>query len=137
MGILGNMQQYAQVQAANAVEASANNPGGGNQALDFGVGLAMGQQLISNLQGGQAAPPAPVAPPAALTTPPPPPVQIQWFVSRGGQNLGPFTPEQLPQNGLTTQTHVWRSGMESWKLAAEVPELATVLASIPPAPPVS
>jgi hypothetical protein len=27
--------------------------------------------------------------------------------------------------------------MESWKVAAEVPELAAVLASIPPAPPAS
>nr|WP_290228184.1 SPFH domain-containing protein [Trichocoleus desertorum] len=140
MGILGNMQQYAQFQAANAVEASANNAGGGNQALDFGVGLAMGQQLISNLQGVQAPPPAPGMPGGVSgmpPAPPPPPVQIQWFISRGGQNLGPFTPDQLPQNGLTAQTHVWRSGMEGWKLATELPELAAVLASIPPAPPVS
>ncbi len=141
IGILGNMQQYAQFQAANAIEISANNPDGGNQALDFGVGLAMGQQLISNLQGTPAAPPpvAPPAPPSPVAPPPPPikPVQVQWFISREGQNFGPFTLEQLPQSGLTAQTHVWRSGMDSWKVATEVPELAATLAMIPPAPPVS
>ncbi len=129
MGIIGNMQQYAQFQAANAIEASANNPaGGGTPALDFGVGIAMGQQLISALQTPQAAVAAP-------SVPPPPPVQVQWHISRDGQNFGPFNPEQLLPNGLTAQTYVWRTGMASWQRAAEVPELAALLATLPPPPP--
>ena len=48
MGILGNMQQYAQFQAANAIETSANNPNGGSSpGLNFGVGIAMGQQMMN------------------------------------------------------------------------------------------
>jgi membrane protease subunit (stomatin/prohibitin family) len=138
MNILGNMQQYAQYQAANAVEASANNPGGGNVGLDFGVGLAMGQQMMNAMQPGATRQPAqPVQPtqPAAPQAPPPPPGETQWFISRNGQNFGPFPASQLVANGLNAQSHVWRSGMANWQRAAEVPELASILASVPPPPP--
>jgi membrane protease subunit (stomatin/prohibitin family) len=128
IGILGNMQQYAQYQAANAIEASANNPSGGNMALDFGVGIAMGQQLAHSFQAN----PAPAQ--AAPVVPPPPPVETQWYLSRNGQNFGPFPLQQLIPNGLTAQTYVWRSGMANWQRAAEVPELASILASAPPPP---
>lgn len=123
MGILGNMQQYAQFQAANAIEYSAKNPSGGNQALDFGVGIAMGQQLTGAMQQ------------QSLQTPPPPPPQIQWYMSRNGEQLGPFAANQLLQEGLTAQTYVWRAGQDGWKYASEVPDLGSLLASVPPPPP--
>lgn len=131
MGILGNLQQYAQFQAANAVEASAQNPGGGNAALDFGVGIAMGQQLSQSLQGN-----AGPSTSAGAATPPPPPSAEQWYLSRDGQNFGPFAVGQLLQNGLTPQTYVWKAGMANWQRAAEVPEVAALLGSAPPPPPV-
>jgi membrane protease subunit (stomatin/prohibitin family) len=129
MGILGNMQQYAQFQAANAIEASANNPnGGGTPALDFGVGIAMGQQLM-----GAMAQPAAVQ--AAAPAAPPPPVQAAaWFISRDGQNFGPFASDGLLGQGLNRESYVWKAGMAGWLLAAQVPELANVLAMVPPPP---
>jgi membrane protease subunit (stomatin/prohibitin family) len=131
MGIIGNMQQYAQYQAANAIETSASNPDGGNMALDFGVGLAMGQQLMSAMQPT----PGSAQSRSSSVTPPPPPVEPQWHLSHNGQSFGPFPPNQLLQQGLTAQTYVWRAGMEGWQRAAEVPELAPLLASVPPPPP--
>ena len=140
MNVLGNMQQYAQYQAANAIETSAQNPGGGNQALDLGVGLAMGQQIVQAMQPNQVQAPAPVqnqapppAPPAiAAGTPPPPMPVVQWFITRDGQNLGPFPTDQLVANGLTAQSYVWRNGMAGWQPAAAIAELAPLL---PPPPP--
>lgn len=128
MGILGNLNQYTQFQAANAIEASANNPSGGNPALDLGMGLAMAQQLTNSLGQGNANP-------NPATPPPPPPVE-QWHFSRGGQNFGPFPLEQLFQQGLTPDTHVWKAGMSAWVKASEVPELASRLSLMPPPPPV-
>jgi len=58
MGIVGDLGKYTQFQAANAIEAAANNPGGGGEmtsGLGLGAGLAMGQQMAANLQGAQAA----------------------------------------------------------------------------------
>ncbi len=134
MGILGNMQQYAQFQAANAIEASANNPnGGGSPGLDFGVGIAMGQQMMNAFGNQQQQPAANQAP--AATMPPPPPQAVQWHLSRNGQNLGSFPAEQLLQNGLTRETYVWKTGMAGWLPASEVPEMVNILGSVPPPPP--
>lgn len=130
MGVIGNMQQYAQFQAANAIEESAKNPSGGNPAMELGVGFAMAQQFASAMQQPQA---QVAQPQAAAPAPPPPPPTQQWYLSRNGQNVGPFPLNQLPQQGLTADTHVWRNGMASWQKASDVPEVASLLA--PPAPP--
>ena len=69
MGIVGDMRQYAQYQAATAIEKAAEHGGGGSAGLELGAGLAMGQQMAQTLAGGgQAAQPAPAAP-AAATAP--------------------------------------------------------------------
>jgi membrane protease subunit (stomatin/prohibitin family) len=139
MGILGNMQQYAQFQAANAIEASANNPnGGGTPALDFGVGIAMGQQMMNAMaqqpivQQQPMVQQPPLAPGAQM--PPPPVQQAAWFISRDGQNFGPFGQEALVGQGLSRESYVWKAGMSGWLPAAQVPELAAVLAAVPPPP---
>ncbi len=139
IGILGNLQQYTQYQAANAIEQSAKNPGGASPGLDLGVGIAMGQQ-IANAMNPQAAPaaPAPAAPPAAPATPaaPPPPIPVAaWYITRNGQNFGPYPTEQLLANGLTAESNVWKQGMASWQPANVVPELQSLLGSMPPPPP--
>ena len=124
IGILGNMQQYTQYQAANAIEQSAQNPSGSSPGLDLGVGIAMGQQ-ITNAINPQ---PAPAAPPAPM------PVSA-WFITRDGQNFGPYSPDQLLANGLTAQSNVWKQGMASWQPANTVSELQSLLSSVPPPPP--
>jgi len=107
--------------------------GGGMNAAGMMTGMmmggAMGQQMagmMNNMgqywqQGQQAAPP--------------PMPGAQFFIAVGGQQAGPFTPEQLPQlvqNGtLTMQTLVWKQGMPQWAAASTVPELAPLFA--PPA----
>jgi hypothetical protein len=84
----------------------------------------MGQQLISAMQTPQ---------PANASVPPPPPIQPQWYLSCDGQNLGPFSINQLLQNGLTPQAFVWRTGMTDWQPANTVAELAALLPpSLPP-----
>ena len=124
IGILGNLQQYTQYQAANAIEQSAQNPSGSSPGLDLGVGIAMGQQITNaiNPQTAPAAPPAPM--PAAA-----------WFITRDGQNFGPYPQDQLLANGLTAQSNVWKQGMASWQPANTVPELQSLLSSVPPPPP--
>lgn len=123
IGVLGNLQQYAQYQAANAIEQSAKNPGGGNAAMEFGVGMAMGQQLASSMQQN-----------SYQTAPPPPPTPTQWYISVNGQRNGPFNLQQLPQQGLTPQTLVWRTGLDNWQEAAKMPELASLFPVAPPPP---
>ncbi|MEM7796978.1 MAG: SPFH domain-containing protein [Cyanobacteria bacterium P01_C01_bin.118] len=133
IGILGNMPQYTQYQAANAIEQSAKNPGGASPGLDLGVGIAMGQQ-IANAMNPAVASPAPPTSPVPAAAPPPPMPAAAWYVTRDGQNFGPYPQEQLLANGLTAQSNVWKQGMAGWQPANTVPELQSLLNSMPPPP---
>ena len=49
MNMVGDLQRFMQFQAANALEKSAENPGGGNAGIDMGAGLAMGQMMMNQM----------------------------------------------------------------------------------------
>ena len=65
MGVLGNLDQYAKYQAAEAMREAANNGGNGmaGMGVGMGAGAAMGQMMAQAMSG--AAAPAPAAAPAA------------------------------------------------------------------------
>lgn len=140
MGAVGDLDRYTRFQAANAMEAAANNPGGeAGAGIGLGLGMAMGQQMARTMGGGAATQPAPAQPaPAqpAAAEPPPLPGQAQWYVGIGGQRQGPYDlgalAEQANVGALGADTLVWRTGMAQWQPAGQVPELASVLASVPP-----
>lgn len=140
MGAVGDLDRYTRFQAANAMEAAANNPGGeAGAGIGLGLGMAMGQQMARSMGGGAATQPAPAQPaPAqpAAAEPPPLPGQAQWYVGVGGQRQGPYDlgglAEQASAGALAADTLVWRAGMAQWQPAGQVPELASVLASVPP-----
>ena len=134
MGILGNMQQYTQFQAANAIEDAANNQGMGGLAaggMGAGLGMAMGAQMAHGMQqaAGSGAPPPP----------PPLPGGASYYMSIAGQQHGPYpvpTLAQYAQSGqLTAETLVWTQGMAGWLPASQVSELARLFQATPPPPP--
>lgn len=53
MGVIGNMQQYAQYQAAEAIRDAAQNPGGGlaGAGAGLGAGAAIGNMMTEALRG--------------------------------------------------------------------------------------
>ena len=63
MGVLGNLDQYAKYQAAEAMREAANNDGNGmaGMGVGMGAGAAMGQMFAQSLNN----PAAPAAAPAA------------------------------------------------------------------------
>ena len=69
MGVLGNLDQYAKYQAAEAMREAANNDGSGmaGMGVGMGAGAAMGQMFAQSL-GNNAAPAAPAAPAQAGIT---------------------------------------------------------------------
>ena len=46
---------------------------------------------------------------------------------RNGKQEGPFTVEELAQQGITPESEVWAPGMADWMQAGDVPELTAVL----------
>ncbi|HVI49550.1 MAG TPA: SPFH domain-containing protein [Chitinophaga sp.] len=132
MGIVGNLGAYAQFQAANAMEKAAENPSGGGLAaagLGAGMGAAMMGQVGNVFQQNQVNN-------AGGTTPPPLPPIAQFYVAVDGKQTGPYDFDQLRQlaatGSLQSQSLVWKTGMAAWAAASSVPELAPVLATVPP-----
>ncbi len=71
MGALGNMAQYTQYQAAQAMrEAAGSGSGTAGMAMDMSAGLAMGQMMAASMGGLGAQRPAAPAPAAAPTPQP-------------------------------------------------------------------
>ena len=61
MGVVGDLNQYTQYQAAQAIQDAANNPGGAGAMTGIGMGAAMAQVMQNAVQQPAAAAPAPAA----------------------------------------------------------------------------
>lgn len=142
MGVIDNMTAYTQMQFADSLKDSANNPaGGGNlagDAMGAGIGLAMAGQMAGQMMNPQAGqfhggqqPPQQAAP-----TPPLMPQQTTYHVAVGGVQQGPFPVSQLQQmiqqGQLTRDTLVWTAGMPAWAAANSVQELSQLFGAVPP-----
>ena len=114
MGIVGNLGAYAQFQAANAMEKSAENPGSGGimgAGLGAGFGAAIGGQMGNVFQ--QNTPSG-----GGTPTPPPVPTAAAYYVAENGQQTGPFPLSEIQARitagTIARDTLVWTAGMASW-----------------------
>jgi membrane protease subunit (stomatin/prohibitin family) len=128
MGILGNLNQYTQFQAANAMEAAAKNPGGEASAgIGMGMGFAMANQMGQSLSQQQNQP---------QQAPPPIPGAASFFVAVNGTQAGPFDINSLRQmvsgGTFSRESLVWKQGMPNWETASNVPELNNIFGAVPP-----
>ncbi len=134
MALAGDMNQYAQFQAANAIDEAAKRPGGGaNPFMDAGMGLAMGQ-MVGGAMGRQAT--GPFNPQQGLNAGAPPPLPggaRYHYNGPGGQ--GEFDAAAIAGFVVANrgaQHLVWQAGWPAWKSWSDSPELAQL---VPPAPP--
>ena len=131
MRVIGNMNQFAQYQGAQALRDAANNPGMAGSMMGVGVG-GMLTQSMGNLFQNQTAPAAPVA--GAM--PPPLPTAAAYFVAHQGAQTGPFDmaalQAQVAGGTLQRDTLVWKQGMSGWAKAVEQADLAGLFAAMPP-----
>ena len=127
MGAVGNLDQFAKFQAANAMEAAAKNPGG---AAGSGLGLGVGIGLAGAMGG--------LAQASASTTAsvPPPLPSKEWWVAIAGKQHGPHDlselAELISQGALSKDSLAWKQGLSGWLPMANIPELNSLLASTPP-----
>ncbi|MFA6930334.1 MAG: SPFH domain-containing protein [Lentisphaeria bacterium] len=126
VGALGGvMGQYTQMQAADAMRAAAENPGGAGNMM----GMLMGAQLAGT--AGAA-----VQQTQVQATPPPLPETVLYYLGEQGKQTGPYTLAQLQQQALNGGFHggmlVWKKGLPGWLPARQVSELAEILVAVPP-----
>lgn len=129
MGILGDLNAYTQLKAADAIEHAAKNTGVGGLGASMGVGFGLGNQVGANMMAAQQQG-------AAGGAPPPLP-------AAGYHYNGPTGQAQLPLAQVVQRVAadpggnhlVWQNGWPQWRNATEVPEIASQLPPTPPPPP--
>ncbi len=131
MGIIGDLSKYTQYQAAEAMEAAAENPSGDAGAgIGMGMGFAMANQMAKGMNMGN------VEQPQTPQTPPPIPGVMKVYVAIDGKREGPYNKTQLMEliakGTLTNDTLVWQEGMAGWEKAAAVDNVKSLLGSVPP-----
>ncbi|MGI9433667.1 MAG: SPFH domain-containing protein, partial [Geminicoccaceae bacterium] len=153
-GVIGDLTRYTQYQTAEAIAKAAENPGGAAGAgIGIGAGIAMGQQMADQMSGGAtglsgttaglsgstaSTPPSSSPAGAANTasTPPPLAADKSYHVAVNGKAEGPLGADRLAamitSGELRRETLVWCQGMDDWKPAGQVPDLAGHLAAMPP-----
>jgi membrane protease subunit (stomatin/prohibitin family) len=133
MAVLGNLDQYAKLQSAEAIRDAAQNPGGiAGMGAGLGAGLVVGQQMAGAMAGAAS------APGAVAAAPPPLPNAVAFHASIEGAPAGPFDlnalAAQVTGGKITRSTLVWKAGMAGWVAAESVPELRSLFAAEVPPP---
>lgn len=131
MRAIGNMNQFAQYQAAQAIRDAAQNPGMAGGMMGIGVGGMLTQGMGNLFQQPGAAAPA-----AGPAMPPPLPTAVSYFVAVNGAQAGPFDmaalQAQLASGAVQRDSLVWKQGMAAWGKAGDQADLAGLFASMPP-----
>ncbi|WP_417242942.1 SPFH domain-containing protein [Celeribacter sp.] len=142
MGIVGNLDNYMKLSAADALSAGDSAMASGMGAgMGAGMGMAMATQSAQNAAAQSGAPSGPWGPrpTTAAQVPPPPPVEHVWHIAENGTTTGPFSKAEMGQKAasgaLTRASHVWTPGQDGWLKADEVVELAQLFTIAPPPPP--
>lgn len=55
-----------------------------------------------------------------------------YYLYKNDVQCGPFTIEELVEQGLTGNTAVWTEGMQTWTTASQLPELRQLIKQTPP-----
>ena len=127
MGALGNLNNFSQYQAANALRDAAQNEGGSGNMM----GMMMGAQMAGGVSNAlhQKEQPASQAPPQI-------PGKNKYFVAVDGAQTGPFTTSELKEKiaskGFTADSLVWMEGMTAWEKASTREDLKDLFGTAPP-----
>jgi len=142
MGVVGDLEKYAQYQAAEAMRAAAENPGAAGGGMGAGIGAGMGMAMAHQMAspwGGRPGEPQAGAQPAAAPPPPPSPAEAVYHIAENGQTHGPYSlallGRMIHEGGFTRETLAWSPGFAGWMKAGEVDQLARLFAVAPPPPP--
>lgn len=136
MGVLGNLDQFAKYQSAEAIRDAAQNPGGiAGMGVGLGAGVAIGQQM-GGAMAGMASAPAQVTPPPApaqAVAPPPPLPSANIYVGIDGVQSGPFdlatVAAKIRAGAIKRDALIWKPGMANWSAAETMAELQNLFSA--------
>jgi len=128
MGVLGNLNAYTQLKAADAIGTAAANTGIGGAGIGMGVGFGMGNMMGNQMMGAQGG--------AGQAPPPPPATDTYHYNGPTGQaQLSAVDVVQRIQGDPNGKHSLWQPGWSGWKSWNEVPAITSKMPPAPPPPP--
>ncbi len=101
-----------------------------DRLLEFGMGMAMAQQMIGIMNESMKN----MYVPGAMN--PMPTVQTSYYALLDNVQVGPFSEQELSRliadKKVNKETYIWRPGMQQWQKAMELPEVLKLVALAPP-----
>ncbi len=121
---------YQMERSFNVLEKAAGNEGAGGAMMAMGAGIGagiglgktMGQIASNTMRGVQSRPPLPQ--------------EATFFLFVNGQQVGGQTIQtiksMLIEGSINGETLAWRAGMSNWDKLSNIPELSSLLETVPP-----
>lgn len=106
-----------------------------NNLIEFGMGMAVAQQMIKTMNQSIEIMEVPGSFPAHQRQ-----QQSLFYAVIKGKQMGPLSELEVTrlirEKQIVNETYMWQPGMQAWELAEKLPEIVRLVAlSPPPLPP--
>ncbi len=102
-----------------------------DRLVEFGMGIAMAQQMVNMMNQSMQQ----MYVPGSIQSMPQPKANI-YYVGINGQQVGPLNESELitmiNNRSVNKDTLAWMPGMPAWKPIEQVPEILKIIALTPP-----
>lgn len=125
MGILGNLDAYTKLKAADAIGDAAKNQGIGGMGAGMGVGLGVGQVMAGAMAGAMGS--GTFDPQTGMKPAAPAPAAAPTFHYAGPSGQSQASADEIAAKVAADRAArhlVWATGWAQWKSWDEVPEIA-------------
>ena len=110
---------------------SDNNFSAMDRLMEFGLGMAMAQQMTNVMNQAMQTMQLPESAKPIQTKP------VEWYVALDGKATGPYSENEIKslllEKKLTKETLVWCAGMSNWQTAESTPSILKLFLQLPPA----
>ena len=102
-----------------------------NRLVEFGMGLAIAQQMVKSMNNSMQNMHVPGA-----MNPMQESQQKFFYAMIEGNQMGPFSEQELTRlitdKRIVKETYIWMPGLPDWKIAEKIPEVLKLVALAPP-----
>ena len=102
-----------------------------NNLVEFGMGMAIAQQMVKTMNQSIEMMKVPGAFPNYQQ-----PQSLYYAVLEGNNQMGPLSEHEVTrlirEKKIVNETYMWTPGMQSWELAEKIPKVVRLVALTPP-----
>ncbi len=102
-----------------------------NRLVEFGMGMAIAQQMVKTMNDSMIN----MHVPGAMNAMEKPQKKFFYAMIEGSQ-MGPFSEQEfsrlISEKKIFKETYIWMTGLPNWEIAEKIPEVLKLVALAPP-----